>query len=699
MMVKNEGRNLERCLKSLRELMMNIPSELIIVDTGSEDNTVTIAKRYTDKVYHHPWNNNFSEMRNISINYASGEWLFIIDADEELVAPDKLIQFFKKPYPKSITGGALLVKNLTVSKAEKNIVVLNSARIFRNDGVFHYEGSVHNMPIINGQILQIEATINHYGYDSTDQELMEQKFVRTSKILKNELAKNPDNIYYRFQLSVTYMMHKESERALEEIEKAYQLMENAIDKKKHLYVYCQLARSYMKMCQYQEVEEACIEGIAIEEEYIDLYFYMAQAQGAQEKYEQSIENYCQYIKLVENFDKLAIKLNPAINHYTLSHMDEALYNVSVMLFKINRFEQALDSVEKLMKANDSDANLIVRAIPLLVDICFATQNFIRLKDMLFENLQARGLTIVEQAFQRIEQNRKKYDKIQEQNFFQVFSIYEDKYGTLNKMRLMYNSGEIEELGKVISSFSCAYDFNSLPDYYGDLLYYLIKLGRPEELLGDLTELNALRYLKYLADEYGTTINNTILLYCAEDLDSDFKKLRSNKTLTKYVLFSEQGSDESYLSTFEKYLTSGIAYMQKIYTPLVIDEELIHDVKSVEEAFLLYMLKARSYKHIESCYVQYLKKAVTIFPEMNRGIKLLLQEIEEPANSAAKEMADLRGLLIQHIQTLLDNGEYASAKKVIEEYEQICGPDVESLALKSQAICSKIKENNVFLKIH
>ncbi|WP_135544906.1 glycosyltransferase [Desulfosporosinus fructosivorans] len=684
MMVKNEDKNLERCLESLRELRMKLPCELIIVDTGSEDNTVSIAKRYTDKVYHHPWNNNFSEMRNISISYASGEWLFIIDADEELVAAEKLIQFFKKSYPKSIAGGALLVKNLTGNKVNKNVVVLNSSRVFRNDGAFHYEGSVHNMPIINGQILEIQASINHYGYDSTDQELMEQKFVRTSTILKRELAKNPDNIYYRFQLSVTYMMHKENNHALEEIEKAYRLMKKASDKKKHLYVYCQLARSYMKMSQYQKVEETCLEGIAIEEEYIDLYFYMAQAQGTHEKYEQAIENYSQYMKLVENFDNLAIKLNPVINHYTLPHMDEALYNVSVMLFKTDRFEQALNNVEELIKDNDSDVNLIVRAIPILVDACFTTQNFIRLRDILLGDLQARGLTLVEQALQRIEQDRKKLDKIVEKNFFQVFASFGDKYGILNKIRIMNNTGDTE-LADAISKFSNANDFNSLPDYYGDLIYNLIRLGRPEEVLGNLTELNAVRYLKYLSDEYGATVNDAILLYCGEDLESDFKKLRSKKMLLKYVLFSEECSDESYLSTFQKYLTSGTTYMQKIYTPLVLDQELIHDVKSVEEAFLLYMLNARSYKHGESGYVQYLKKAVTIFPEMNKGIKLLLQEIEEPANNAAKEMTDLRGELIQHIQTLLDTGEYASAKNILEEYEQICGADADSLTLKSQAM--------------
>ncbi|HWQ71629.1 MAG TPA: glycosyltransferase [Desulfitobacteriaceae bacterium] len=685
MMVKNEERNLERCLESLRELMKNVASELIIVDTGSDDNTVAIAQRYTDRVYHHPWNNNFSEMRNISISYASGEWLFIIDADEELLEPQNLILFLKQTHPKSVAGGALLVKNLTADNAEKNIVVLNSARIFRNDGNFRYEGAVHNMPVINGQILEIEATLNHYGYNSTDHELMEQKFIRTSKILKDELEKNPDNIYYRFQLSVTYMMHKEYGKALEEIEQAYQIMEErAADKKKHLYVYCQLARSYMRLGKYQEVEKACLEGIAIENEYIDLYFYNAQAQAAQENYEQAIDNYCQFIKLVENFDKLEIKRNPAINHYTLSHVDEALYNVSVMFYKTGQFDQAITYIDRLISTRNVDAELLARAIPLLVETCFAAQVFKCLRDIL-SRVKAQSIKLFEQALYCIEQNRVKLAKKQEQDFYQVFACYEGQYGVLNQIRLLYSNGDVEELNKVISLSMQAFDLNTLPDYYGDLLYYLTKLGKPEELLGNVTDLNAIRYLKYFADEYGSTLNEAILAYCSDDFQDRFTKIRSKKILLKYVLFSEEFSDENYLLIFHKYLTNGIAYVQQIYNPFVLEQELIHDVKSVEEAFLLFMLKAMSSKDDESRYVRYLKNAVMMFPEMNRGIRLLLKEKEKSVNNIAREITDLKSQLLEHIKTLLDAGQGALAKKVIEEYEKISGPGIESLMLKSQAM--------------
>ena len=69
MIVKNEEKNLDRCLKALNKLEGKIEYEIVVVDTGSEDDTINIAKKYTENVYMHKWNNNFADMRNISIDY------------------------------------------------------------------------------------------------------------------------------------------------------------------------------------------------------------------------------------------------------------------------------------------------------------------------------------------------------------------------------------------------------------------------------------------------------------------------------------------------------------------------------------------------------------------------------------------------------------------------------------------------------
>ncbi|MBQ2802621.1 MAG: glycosyltransferase family 2 protein, partial [Lachnospiraceae bacterium] len=80
MIVKNEERVLARCLESLEGLM----DEIIIVDTGSTDNTKEIATRYTDKVYDFEWIDDFSAARNYAFSKAGMEYIYSTDADEVL---------------------------------------------------------------------------------------------------------------------------------------------------------------------------------------------------------------------------------------------------------------------------------------------------------------------------------------------------------------------------------------------------------------------------------------------------------------------------------------------------------------------------------------------------------------------------------------------------------------------------------------
>lgn len=80
MIVKNEEQVLERCLKSVADLM----DEIIIVDTGSDDHTKEIAAKYTDKLYDYVWREDFSAARNFSFEKASMDYIYIADADEIL---------------------------------------------------------------------------------------------------------------------------------------------------------------------------------------------------------------------------------------------------------------------------------------------------------------------------------------------------------------------------------------------------------------------------------------------------------------------------------------------------------------------------------------------------------------------------------------------------------------------------------------
>ena len=111
MIVKNEEKMLGRCLEALKPILDSISSELIIVDTGSTDGTVEIAKKYTDKVLFYEWTNDFSAARNVGLEKAQGEWFMSVDADEIFVSCDDIINFFKSGEYKEYNSASFSVRN------------------------------------------------------------------------------------------------------------------------------------------------------------------------------------------------------------------------------------------------------------------------------------------------------------------------------------------------------------------------------------------------------------------------------------------------------------------------------------------------------------------------------------------------------------------------------------------------------------
>lgn len=87
LIVKNEESCIEQCLKNAR----NYVDEILMVDTGSTDNTVNLARKYADRILHFKWNDDFSSARNFSIQSAQNDWIIVLDADETVKQWDEKI--------------------------------------------------------------------------------------------------------------------------------------------------------------------------------------------------------------------------------------------------------------------------------------------------------------------------------------------------------------------------------------------------------------------------------------------------------------------------------------------------------------------------------------------------------------------------------------------------------------------------------
>jgi len=221
MMVKNEEEMLPRCLASIR----NQVDEIVVVDTGSTDRTVEIAEGFGARVYHHPWQNDFSLHRNQSISYASGKWIFIIDADEEFIPSPRrsLRQELALAQRKGMDALVLRVENVMSKGAER--ICADSIRIFRNNGVSRYEGIVHNNLVGCAHACASLGTILHYGYDRGSETVL-QKFERTATLLRRQIAENPENPLPHMYLACSHESLGNTRDAIEEALAAIDLVED-----------------------------------------------------------------------------------------------------------------------------------------------------------------------------------------------------------------------------------------------------------------------------------------------------------------------------------------------------------------------------------------------------------------------------------------------------------------------------------------
>lgn len=184
--VKNEQNNIEHCLKCLTPYM----PEIIVVDTGSTDNTKAIASQYADKVYDFPWINDFAAAKNFAISKATNSYVMVLDSDEFIESLDiqKLQEELQK-HPDQV--GRIFRRNVFERNGtqQENTEWIN--RIFSKEQ-FHYEGCIHEqVTAINGEAYktyQAPVVILHTGYDLPEGE-RKQKAERNIILLRQELQR------------------------------------------------------------------------------------------------------------------------------------------------------------------------------------------------------------------------------------------------------------------------------------------------------------------------------------------------------------------------------------------------------------------------------------------------------------------------------------------------------------------------------
>ncbi|MDE7107094.1 MAG: glycosyltransferase [Clostridiales bacterium] len=156
MIVKNENEVLSRVLDGIKDVV----DEIVIVDTGSTDNTMEIARRYTDKVYSFDWVNDFSAARNFALSKVTADYWIWLDADD-IVPQDTTNAIKRLMNKKNIADIVMLPYVAAVDENGKPTFTYYRERIVKNVPSYTWQGAVHEAVELSGTVTTLNKPIIH----------------------------------------------------------------------------------------------------------------------------------------------------------------------------------------------------------------------------------------------------------------------------------------------------------------------------------------------------------------------------------------------------------------------------------------------------------------------------------------------------------------------------------------------------------
>ena len=272
MIVKNESEMLSRALDSAKGV-----DSITIVDTGSEDNTVEIAKKYTDEVHFFKWIDHFGKARQYSKDQCKSDWIITLDADEVLETPvDKIREFVEK----ADQDGYVFIDTRVVPEGSEKVEGAGNwfPRIYKNIPEITWHGAAHNYLAYNGESAgtvgkSIKSGIRIiYGYSPAHKKDPE----RTLRILKAAVEDNPELTRERYYLAREYFYRKNWAKALEHLDE-YVKRSNFPGEKADAYMmraYC-----YSGMKQYLEGCRSAMEALLLNANFKEALLFLSNHMG------------------------------------------------------------------------------------------------------------------------------------------------------------------------------------------------------------------------------------------------------------------------------------------------------------------------------------------------------------------------------------------------------------------------------------
>lgn len=643
MIVKNEEKHLENCLSALKKLLDAVPSELIIVDTGSTDRSKEIALKYTDKVYDFEWIDDFAAARNYGLKKAKGLWFMQLDADEYLDEDcEEMITFFSMPelYLK-YNSATIPILNYSYGK-KKAFDQFLAPRFVRLEEGIEFIGKIHeSMPQPNPHGI-FSTKLHHYGYAFKNVDELYEKGKRNIPLIFKEYEQNPTDLRTLAHLCDAIVGDEEYSK-FENSEKYYLEYYEAAKGQHHttygMAVYLKIIQFYIRAEKYDKAikyideffsnESFMITVTALTISWQASKLYMCESEY--QDYEKAYEYFKKYFDFYDKYlnDELQTVMLRSCSHRGLTDSDyeEQFLNAAECANKLKKYDEALKYLDKVVLDDMSfdHLRLYLNIIRDLVDktgnyshIATAYQNILKLGNNDKTNLV---LYLMQQYY---------LEHLTERDEFMEAMISSGVNAPyIDLMKLVKADKEGKDISTKVQLF-----VDSIEDWtdgYSVAILLAMKHDADISVAIDKMSHKLIRdNLKVLYDGY-YEYSKTALEYCSIDKFSDsIKKLYWMVTALEFAVegaITLSYDDKGIL--FDTFVCALSDYIMNIYNPELLNPEDA-DVLPELHRFGYYMTLAFTAQNDgdDIGYIRSLKEALRLCEPMKDVVSYYLKEFEK-----------------------------------------------------------------------
>lgn len=707
MIVKNEEQHLRNCLTALKPIMDAVKCELIIVDTGSTDNTPNIAEEFTDQLYYFEWCNDFAAARNFGLEKATGKWFLYIDADEYFISTKEIIHFLNNPSRDKFDVASYPLRSF-LTQATGNFSDFMVSRFHKIHEGMHFVGPIHERinhtsPVYH--IITTEAIAHHFGYsDAMGEELIKKKHARNIPLILAELEKNPDDLIMLIHIIKEYVMLSDHEKIMEYCNHGLMVAsDNFIAK---TYFYRIKAMTLIMDGKLDEATET-INQYFEEQDHpyttdIEMHLYTADI-SKQKNNDDSYINECdKYFEKYDQFmahtlytDEVLLDAIPTAQEKFHDNTVIECVKTLIKLWQYERCFKLLDriNIEKVYVHDDNIdflpwLMLVIKESKEISKIPYYYNKFLKTKDD------------AKTAIMRKYINRFIIDN--KDNSFSISKLLVDKFPNDNsefmmpyKLRVAFGNEDFTSADKYLDSYFSSRLDEINPDM-ADFFYFALRRNFPLSKLSKAIDIDMVGSFQILCsnthdDLYEATID---YVSATKDVPKTLEETSFYLYLKGNIIPNAEISENTCLRIFESYAREFYAHIKNLFAAEVLNPQ---NIFALPGGYRFGYFIGIAYEALdnddEAAFFTNLKLALRENEAMRKPIDIIVQRYvsrSELKKSALDEFEEQAKNVKENFLFLISTGEFAAAEEILQAYELINPNDDEIPSLKNRLVNRKLQ---------